>query len=146
MPQHANSKANLKPPWKPGESGNKNGRPPQPISDEYRRLADTPMVKDVIGKAIVFKNKLPKDTLWKEFLALAQFRLAGEKTDAAKEIREAIEGKASQRIDFGALFAAGGSAERVEASEDEPSQSAVPGIRSVVLEIRYADDIERPKS
>ena len=94
--------ANLMPPWKPGQTGNPGGRPKRrPISDAYEALADLPLPDDLRHKL-----KLPKGSTYREAVALRQFHAAikGLST-AAREIREAIEGKATQRVE---LTGAGG--------------------------------------
>ncbi len=88
---------NLKP-WKPGESGNLSGWPKKrPISDRYAERAESPLPdKERI------KRGLPKGATYGDALALDQFNAALKgRTDAAREIREAIEGKAPQRVDAG---------------------------------------------
>jgi len=84
---------NLKP-WKPGESGNLSGRPKKrPISDRYAERAETPLPeKERI------KRGLPMGATYGDALALGQFNAAlNGRTEAAREIRESIEGKVSQR-------------------------------------------------
>lgn len=87
--------ANLKP-WQKGQSGNPSGRPKRlPISDAYRAIADRPF--DVKANAPV---KRKRRLTVAEAIADAQVRLALQgDTTAAKEIRESIEGKATQRIE-----------------------------------------------
>jgi uncharacterized protein DUF5681 len=87
---------NLKP-WKPGESGNLLGRPKRrPISDRYEDRAETPLPeKERI------KRRLARGATYADALALGQFNAAlNGRTDAAREIREAIEGKAQQRLEL----------------------------------------------
>ena len=84
---------NLKP-WKPGESGNLSGRPKKrPISDRYAERAET-----VLPEEERVKRGLPRGATYGDALAFDQFKAAlNGRTEAAREIREAIEGKAAQR-------------------------------------------------
>ncbi len=80
--------------WKPGESGNLSGRPKRrPISDRYAERAETPLPqKERI------KRGLPMGATYADALALGQFNAAlNGRTEAAREIRESIEGKVSTR-------------------------------------------------
>lgn len=89
------SKSNLKP-WPKGTSGNPSGRPKRrPISDAYLALVD---IK--IPAKTAKELGLPRGATWGQCLALAQFKraLTGEARNAS-EIREAIEGKSTQRIE-----------------------------------------------
>ena len=88
--------------WKPGQSGNPSGRPKtRPISDAYLAVADLPLPEDWR-----LKLKLPKGATYRQAVALRQFHQAIKGIpQAAREIREAIEGKSSQRIE---LTGAGG--------------------------------------
>ncbi len=81
-------------PWKPGQSGNPSGRPKrQPISDAYRKFADK-----IFSEA---NSKLKKGATFAEAAAFAQFiRAIRGETKSITEIREAIEGKATQRIEL----------------------------------------------
>ncbi len=84
---------NLKP-WKSGESGNLSGRPKKrPISDRYAERAETALPEEER-----IKRGLPRDATYGDALAFDQFNAAlNGRTEAAREIREAIEGKAAQR-------------------------------------------------
>lgn len=86
--------ANLKP-WKPGQSGNPSGRPKrQPISDAYRKIADKPFHEKT-------KARKQRNATFAEHAAHQQFlRAIDGDTRAITEIREAIEGKATQRIEL----------------------------------------------
>ena len=88
---------NLRPPWKPGESGNLSGRPTtRPISDRYQARAE-----ERLPEELRLMLKLGKRATWGDALALAQFRAGIKgKAENAREIREAIEGKATQRIEL----------------------------------------------
>lgn len=111
------SNANLKP-WKPGQSGNPSGRPKrQPISDAYRKIADRPFNEKT-------KNRKRPGATFAEHAAHQQFlcAIAGD-TAAIKEIREAIEGKSTQRIELSPNLEAGqGLQVIVEFKKSNPSQ------------------------
>jgi hypothetical protein len=80
----------------PGRSGNPSGRPKRrPISDRYADLAETPLPDDV-RQAL----RLKKGAKYGDALALERSAIKG-KVEAAREIREAIEGRATQRIEPG---------------------------------------------
>ena len=93
---------NLRPPWKPGESGNPSGRPKKlPISGRYEALAEL-----LLDEQLRSMLKLRKGSTYGDAVALGQYRAAIKgKSDAAREIREAVEGKATQRLE---LTGAGG--------------------------------------
>lgn len=86
--QHPNSLKNLRPPWKPGESGHPEGRPTKkPITEAYTELANQPVPGD------------KKKRTFAQLLALAQFQQAIKgKTDAAREVADRIQGRAAQEI------------------------------------------------
>jgi hypothetical protein len=88
-----NSLANLKK-WVPGQSGNPSGRPrKRPISDRYAEMVETTLPNDVRAAL-----RLPEGATYGDAIALAQARQAIKgKPEAAREIREAIEGKSTQR-------------------------------------------------
>lgn len=121
-------------PFKPGVSGNPSGRPKRrPISDAYEALADVALPED-----LRLKLKLPKDATYRDALALRQFHQAIKGVPAAaREIREAIEGKASQRIE---LTGAGG-------EPLNPARGADPmgALTDAQLEavVRLAERVER---
>ena len=83
--------------WKPGESGNPAGRPKKrPISERYEARAEMPLDEEL--RAVL---KLPKGATYGDALAFAQFRSAIKgKADAAREIREAVEGRTAQRLEL----------------------------------------------
>jgi len=86
---------NLKP-FKPGQSGNPGGRPRKRLmSDRYAALLDEPFDE---AQA---RRKLPKGATWVDAIVrgLALAAING-KVEAAREIREGIEGKPRRRIDF----------------------------------------------
>lgn len=91
----AGNPKNLMPPWKPGQSGNPGGRPrKKPISDRYMELAETVLPDDLRRKL-----KLPEKATYGDAVALRIFHTAiGGKHEAARELREAIEGRAPQAL------------------------------------------------
>ncbi len=80
--------------FKPGQSGNPGGRPKKrPISDRYAELAELELPEEER-----IKYGLPEGATYGDALAIVRFNAALEgKPDAAREIREAIEGKTGQR-------------------------------------------------
>src|SRR5580692_1218594 len=87
------SLANLRK-WAPGQSGNPSGRPrKRPISDRYAEIDETVLPDDVRNAV-----GLPKGATYGDAIALGQARQAIKgKPEAARELREAIEGRTSQR-------------------------------------------------
>jgi hypothetical protein len=87
---------NLKP-FGPGKSGNPGGRPrKRPISGRYADVAEMKLPDD-LQKVL----HLPKGATFGDAIAMGQARAAIKgKTEAAREFREAIEGKATQRIEI----------------------------------------------
>jgi len=85
---------NLRPPWKPGESGNPSGRPKnRPISDLYAEFAERP-VPEKLRRAL----GLAKGATFAEAQTMSLFIAAcNGDVRAAHEIREGIEGKANVR-------------------------------------------------
>jgi hypothetical protein len=69
------------------------------LSDRYEALLESPLPKE-----IAVAMKLPSGSLWADAIATAAARLALKSTEAGvaqrKELREAIEGKATQRIEW----------------------------------------------
>ncbi len=93
------NQGNLRPPWKPGESGNPSGRPKRrPITDCYIRMADEKMPPDMCKQL-----GMKRGSTFADALARGQFikAIKGEAKNAS-EIREAIEGKATQPIEVSA--------------------------------------------
>ena len=87
------SLANLRK-WAPGQSGNPSGGPRRrPISDRYAEMVETALPDDLRNAV-----GLPKGATYGDAIALSQARQAIKgKPEAAREIREAIEGKTCQR-------------------------------------------------
>jgi hypothetical protein len=93
-----NSLKNLRPPWKKGDVPNPKGvNRKRPITDRYFGRAEDPLPEKIRKKF-----KLEEGATWGDALALRQFSEAVMKgsTAAAKEIREAIEGKSPQRLEI----------------------------------------------
>ena len=93
MPRHGRIE-NLRPPWKPGESGNPSGRPKQaPVTDRYRRLLEL-----AAPASIRRKLRLPAGASYGDALAAAVFQRAilGD-ARAVREITDRVEGKALAR-------------------------------------------------
>jgi hypothetical protein len=92
--RHGN-KGNLRPPWKPGESGNPSGRPKRrPITDCYIQMARQKMPPESCKQL-----GMKVGSTFAEAVARGQFirAMKGEVRNAS-EIREAIEGNATQRV------------------------------------------------
>jgi hypothetical protein len=89
---------NLRPPWKPGESGNPSGRPKKrPISDLYAEFAERP-VPEKLRRAL----GLAKGATFAEAQTVSIFIAAcNGNVQAAREIREGIEGKTNERPKLG---------------------------------------------
>ena len=84
------------PPWPKGVSGNPSGRPKKkPITDRYEAQLEV-----LLPDAIRLKLKLKKGATYGDAVALRiiQKAITG-KHEAAKEVREAIEGKARQLLE-----------------------------------------------
>ena len=93
---------NLRPPWPKGVSGNPAGGPKRrPFSDRYAIMAEQPLPDDLRRKL-----HLDKGATWGDAVSYRLFVAAfkGQPT-AARELREAVEGRAAQRIE---LTGAGG--------------------------------------
>jgi hypothetical protein len=89
------NKANLRPPWKPGQSGNPSGRPKRrPITDSYIEQARQKMPAEMCRQL-----GMKAGSTFGQAMARGQFikAIKGEAKNA-NEIREAIEGSATQRL------------------------------------------------
>ena len=86
---------NLKP-WKPGQCGNLGGRPKKhPVTDRYAAVLEKPLPDELVRLL-----KVKKGTTYGEAIAFGQAISAIKgKADSAREIREALEGKATQRVE-----------------------------------------------
>src|ERR1700739_2105986 len=84
-------------PWPKGVSGNPGGRPKKrPITDRYYQKAEEPLSEKDCKRL-----KVPIGATWGDLLAQRQFQAAEKgSTNAAREIREAIEGRAPQRLEI----------------------------------------------
>ena len=87
------SRKNLAPPFQKGVSGNPGGRPKKIVTDEYKKLLDSPLPEDIRKKL-----KLKVGAKWKQAVVLGQMRKAIMNTDAAREITDRVEGKALQGL------------------------------------------------
>jgi hypothetical protein len=85
---------NLRPPWKPGESGNPSGRPRRrPLSDAYGQCAERRLPEKIRRRL-----GLPEGTTFADALTQALFLSAiNGNVPAARELREATEGRAEVR-------------------------------------------------
>jgi hypothetical protein len=85
---------NLKPPWKPGESGNLGGRPrKRPISDRYAAFAEMPLSEKRCRELGLAPGSTLADGATKTLFEMAM----DGKPWAAREIREGIEGRTAER-------------------------------------------------
>jgi Family of unknown function (DUF5681) len=92
---------NLRPPWKPGESGNVSGRPRRlPISERYAAIAELPVPDYLPGALKLSPAEKKVVKTYGDALALNQFRAAIKgKTDAAREIADRLEGRSRQAVE-----------------------------------------------
>jgi hypothetical protein len=102
---NSKSLANLRAPWKPGESGNPLGiNRKRPITDRYFERSESPL-PEKLRRAINVgcgEEVLGPDATWAQATALRRFMdaLTEGGQPSSKEIREAIEGKAPQRFEI----------------------------------------------
>ena len=81
--------------WKPGQSGNPASRPRKIISEAYLRRMASPLPEDVCKAA-----KLRKGSTWADLAALSMAKAAVKgRVDAAREIADRLEGKATQPVE-----------------------------------------------
>ena len=87
--------AGLRPPWKPGESGNLSGRPKRkPLTDAYAALLDKPITPDMARQL-----KLDESTTYAQVIAMSLVREAVKgKVQAAAEVADRVEGKITQPV------------------------------------------------
>jgi hypothetical protein len=85
---------NLRPPWRPGESGNPAGRPRRrPISDAYDEL-----LQRLAPEKLRRELDLSEGATYADALAATLINAACKgRVAEAREIREAVEGKAGER-------------------------------------------------
>lgn len=96
----ANEK-NLKP-WKPGQSGNPSGRPKKrPITEAFEALAGQKLPQAWREKLTKAGFTVPANATYAWAVAIGQYgkAITGDSGNS-REIREAIEGKATQRIEL----------------------------------------------
>jgi hypothetical protein len=91
----ARNTAGLRPPWKPGQSGNLSGRPKRkPLTDAYAALLDKPIPPDMARQL-----KLDESTTYAQVIAMSLVREAVKgKVQAAAEVADRVEGKITQPI------------------------------------------------
>lgn len=106
MPRSKKSLENLRPPWKKGDpSPNPGGRPKKrPVTDEHFEVTMSE-ISEVLRKKVNKKlgmNLLKKGITHAHAMALRQHveAILFGVTQACKEIRESIEGKAPQRMEI----------------------------------------------
>lgn len=93
--------------WQKGQSGNPSGRPKKlPVTERYQALLEVKLPKTVLARlSSVVGEELPEETTFGDALVLtAALEAIGTKTgaalDYAREIREAVEGRATQRLEI----------------------------------------------
>ena len=86
---------NLRPPWKPGESGNPGGRPKRkPLTDAYAAILAQPVPAEVARKLNVDSS-----TTYAEIIAMALVREAVKgNVQAASQLADRVEGRAMERM------------------------------------------------
>jgi hypothetical protein len=91
----ARNTAGLRPPWKPGESGNLSGRPKRkPLTDAYAALLDKPIPPDMARQL-----KLDESTTYAQVIAMSMVREAVKgKFNAAAELADRVEGRVMERV------------------------------------------------
>ena len=86
----------LRPPWKPGQSGNPNGRPKKPLTEAYKAILAKPIPDEIAAKL-----KVKQGTTYAEVIALALAREAVKgKVAAAAELADRVEGRVPQPQEF----------------------------------------------
>ena len=101
----AKNVSGLMPPWKPGESGNPSGRPKKrPVTDRYYERGEGPLPDKI---RLQFNQQFEEEILkpgatWAEANALRRWMdtVMQGGHPSAREIREAIEGKAPMRMEI----------------------------------------------
>lgn len=87
-------------PWKPGQSGNPGGRPKKdPITRRYEVRLERKLPPEFMKQLNAKGADLPPGSTYGDAIAAGIIQVAIKgKADNAKEVREAIEGKATARI------------------------------------------------
>lgn len=121
--------------WKPGQSGNPNGRPRKlPLTDDLAKVMASPIPNDIRAKLKKRGITIPVGATYS--FVIAQ-RLADRAVDevhvpSVREIADRVEGKPTQRIEFE------GSARRdvfIHLVHDNPDGSLSPAIIDDVTEV-----------
>jgi hypothetical protein len=89
--------------WQPGQSGNLKGRTKKrPLTSEYENVLASPAPVEVV--AALSRWGARKGATWAQCIAISRAKAAllasGNGTLAAKEMREACEGKSTKRMEF----------------------------------------------
>ena len=87
--------AGLRPPWKPGESGNPGGRPRRkPLSDAYSAL-----LGQTVPPEIARQLRISEASTYAEVVAMALLKEAVKgKVNAAAELADRVEGRVMERV------------------------------------------------
>ena len=87
--------AGLRPPWKPGQSGNPGGRPKRKVlTDAYTALLDQNIPPDLARKL-----QISESSTYAEVIAMALVREAVKgKVNAAAELADRAEGRVMERV------------------------------------------------
>ena len=86
-------------PWKPGQTGNPNGRPrKKPITDRYREAIEEELPDEDREALGLPRGATIGDAIAKKMARRAAFDEV-RAVESAREIRESIEGRAPQSID-----------------------------------------------
>jgi hypothetical protein len=135
-PHPVDGRANLRPPWgTPGNPPPKSpGRPPKrPLSEAYEEWLREPVSPDKIATFRAEGMKLPDGLTNADLVAMAMGKRAvkGDVT-AAKELREAVEGKATQRIEM--FHGEGPNEMLVVYATAIPGERELPAVEENILE------------
>jgi hypothetical protein len=129
----------LAPPWPKGVSGNPGGRKKRALSDRYEALLESKLPEELRRPL-----KLPAGALWGDAIALVSARTALRSSETGvtqrKEIREAIEGRAAQRIEVHP-FGDGPTALVVVYAPPLPQMENIPEER--ITDVTPADDLKQ---
>ena len=129
--------ANLRPPWKPGESGNPRGMPgrpkKKPITAAYEAVISDPLPPGLRKFRLGQRElELPEGSTFADLIALGQCAAAIKgNTAAAEEIANRLEGKVAVELDViqgvslgERIRAARMRLERRSASDDDAKETA----------------------